>query len=275
MLSNTSDRLSLGSRAADAVLAIAPRRVHWRYTFWRQMHRAKLAEIELTESGLHFQDFANVFVWVPKAAGTSIVNLLSRDLSLRVLKYPSMVVGALKSGKSTGLSVSFGHMNTDWLIRSGACSPQVLETAYTFAIVRNPFERAVSLHSYLQRIGRVPRSWRLERFLDEVWARPTPIGPFNSSGLSQAQPMVRWIFPDQWMGPESIFRVEDGLGSLMKELRGIGVVGSLPKLNASPERSTATPITETSIDLIRRIYEEDFSAFGYPLALPPSLVSTH
>ncbi len=83
-----------------------------------------------------------VFIWIPKSAGTSIYNAIHarKFKTIEKVKYRFCGKGI----------VTFGHMSYAELLRQGYISEKFDARSFKFAIVRDPYDRAVSLYEYLK-----------------------------------------------------------------------------------------------------------------------------
>lgn len=211
-----------------------------------------------------------LFVWVPKAAGTSVANWLERHLQLTTLAYNEDFGVLRPSVQRHAKAISFGHWDTDFFIKSGVYSQSTLENAFSFAIVRNPFERLVSLWKYLAKVGRIPAEWTFDRFIRQVEReRPRP-GAFNVLRLSQASPMVYWAFPSLWAGPRHLLRYETLESEFVEIARELGSMDSLPRLNAGAQ-GQVPDISSRAHKFITQFYAEDFDKFSYSTEPPGGL----
>ena len=91
-----------------------------------------------------------VFVWIPKAAGTSISTALaSATGSCLTLLSPGQVTACFPQ---RGL-VTFGHQSYGQLVDEGYIDHEFDRRSFKFCFVRNPFDRTVSLFHYLRKKG--------------------------------------------------------------------------------------------------------------------------
>ncbi|MDX5385517.1 MAG: sulfotransferase family protein [Marinobacter sp.] len=195
-----------------------------------------------------------VFIWVPKAAGTSVYNCLDAPKlkSLNYVKYRFPGRGI----------VTFGHMDYLALVRKGYVSARFDRNSYKFAFVRNPYDRAVSLFSYLKSRGKIPEDQSfldfLRRLIDEGFE---PIGLYNVQGLSQCNPQVRWIENIDMGFVGKVESLEQDFSVVCRALRMEHV--DLPRLNESSRDTYENYMCVESRQIIEHLYREDFEAFGY------------
>lgn len=203
----------------------------------------------------------SIFIWIPKNAGTSVHEMLRNWGLVKLTTTRSVRLCFRNSGR-----VTFGHMAIQSLVDLGMVSPEFIERAFKFALVRDPYARAVSLYRFLSHVN-ILQNWHeqpsFRQFL-ELIARGyyDRIGPYNYKGLSQCNPQITWL-RDVW--PDKIYRVED-IDQFVADLCERWDVPrmSIPHLNKSKNRKDVQ-LTRSEKSLIEHIYAEDFETFGYPM----------
>ena len=217
-----------------------------------------------------------IFIHIPKSAGKSVISSLGLEKlntfqSAGQFYYP-------------GHPVTFGHMSLAELIRARLVSERDLEDAFVFTFVRNPYARAISLFRYLLQIRRltdvVSPGFRdsitagevdhvvvaneFLRFLHRVADGIPGIGVYNTFGLSQANPQVRWLeglkvdFVGSYERFSSDFRIVSS--------HILGAEREPEHVNRSVflgDFDRAVFLGREARALIEQIYEEDFEAFSY------------
>jgi hypothetical protein len=176
----------------------------------------------------------------------------------------------LKSPRDVALSfrnrgrVTFGHMAIGPLIDLGLVLPSFVETAFKFALSRDPYARAISLYNYLSTKS-VLRNWHeqpdfrnfLRLLADGHYDR---IGAYNSRGLSQCSPQVDWLRDTP---ADKVYRIEtpeDFLSEISEHWKILK--GALPHENPSV-LSADFELSREERSLIDKIYAEDFEVLGY------------
>lgn len=199
-----------------------------------------------------------VFIWIPKTAGTSLVDLLdaSKLKSMRYVKCRFMNRGV----------VTFGHIDYLALLRKGYINYSFHRRAFKFCVVRNPFDRAVSLYHFLQREGRIPQEYKFLDFARLLAERGCePIGLYHVKGLSQCNPQVRWM---EGVSLDFVGRFESLVKDTEKILRRLSINGrQLPHLNATRHDDYRAYYCRESEEIIRQFYAEDFKHLGYATRL--------
>lgn len=161
-----------------------------------------------------------IFIWIPKAAGTSIHSLFAH---FGMGKYKS-IDQARYLFPGSGMA-TFVHQSVPALVAAGAIRKSYVESAFKFAFVRNPYDRVVSLYHYFKRYDRMPETMDFGTFLEmlgEQWEKNRtapqlteamlsprvryrgefvspedhtlhPVGLYNVYGWSQCRPQVDWL----------------------------------------------------------------------------------
>jgi hypothetical protein len=217
-----------------------------------------------------------IFIWIPKAAGTSIHSLFE---PFGMGKYKSIDQTRYRfpgSGMAT-----FVHQSVPALVAAGAIRESYVESAFKFAFVRNPYDRAVSLYHYFRRYDRMPKALDFGAFLEvlgEQWEKnqtapqPTeamlsprvryrgefvsqkdhtlhPVGLYNVYGWSQCRPQVDWLQGMGGIDQIHLGRMENIDNDVKTILRGIfgssqpdldralaAYGDAVPRRNATPHR---------------------------------------
>lgn len=195
-----------------------------------------------------------VFIWIPKTAGTSLFSILNAPKlkNLHRLKYRF-------TGKGV---VTFGHMDYARLIKEGYVSPSFDASAFKFAIVRNPYARAVSLYSYLKRVGKLPTEQTFLTFCRGLRDEGCePIGLFNTRLLSQCNPQVRWTENVEIQFIGKLESLDEATRTILDRLELPNV--QVPQLNKSKHPTYPSVYCSESKEIVETFYKEDFLAFGY------------
>lgn len=199
-----------------------------------------------------------IFIWVPKNAGTSVLDALKRGAGFSRFKR----IKDLRRGFDQCGRVTFGHMDCRSLIRSGYVKQEFYDSAYKFGLVRNPYTRAVSLFLYLKKEGRIKQAVSFLEFCEGLAGGVVePIGLYNSKGLSQCNPQVTWL---KEVDMDYLGRFEE-LGETFGNIAKVFEMPTvtLPHLNSSDKESVRQFYCERAQDIVEVYYREDFEAFGY------------
>lgn len=198
-----------------------------------------------------------VFIWIPKVAGTSIHAVLRRHHCPLLHSMRAMRARFPARGM-----VTLGHVDYAEAVRHGYVPRRFDDGAFKFCFVRNPYDRVVSLFFYLKKAGRLTRSLTFLQFCRMLRSHGLPaIGLYNSTGLSQCNPQVRWT---ERIDLNFVGRYEQlafDFQTLLVRLDLPRVL--LPSLNATPHPDYRQVYCEWSRKIVADLYREDFDVFGY------------
>jgi hypothetical protein len=218
-----------------------------------------------------------LFVWIPKCAGTSLFETLRpKILKLRDPK-------DYKHFKNKGW-VTFGHVDINYLKEKEIINREFLKHSFKFAIVRNPWDRAVSVYKYKKldkHLNFEEYCYLLKRYLkskkqpdnnlinkilinNKIKKGIPKIGKYNEIGISHANRQLDWITNNKnEIFVDKIYKLEN-IEDDMKDLSTkIGININLPKKNSSKRGHYKNYYNETSRKIIESIYEQDIKTFNY------------
>lgn len=206
------------------------------------------------------------FIWIPKAAGSSTFKLLEAEISMVKLKN----IESFHTFPNYG-PVTFGHAHYHSLQRINVISKRYHENSTKFAIVRNPYDRVVSLYNYLVQIGNYTNNF--DDFLQDLLLNRPAIGTYNSSWISIANPQVNWLIGDSGkFVVDKLFKIEN-IAEFYTFLEGYGIKSS----STFPHENKSSGTIDLERDLMRnaerldrvnRIYFRDFALLGYEMVAP-------
>ena len=206
------------------------------------------------------------FMHIPKNAGTSIARELCREAGFERLVWTD------SSGPPPSNRWISDHKETRFWVNNGVLSQEWLDEAFSFAVVRNPFTRSLSLYRYLRqglRSQAFPDHWRFVDFLRHLKSERPRIGGVTVARCSQAAPQSDWLLGRRENYVKRIFRFE-ALGEMQNELSSLFQVPlNFGHLNRSPLGSSAHDWKDEEVALITKLYQRDFVLLEYSLD-PPS-----
>lgn len=186
-----------------------------------------------------------LFIWIPKTAGTSIYETLVHKGMVRFLD-------GYEKFTNEG-SVTFGHADIHNLIKSKIISKEYWSGCYPFMVVRNPYERFVSLWNYFIANNRLSPACTLFDFAYSVYNSTCSPGAYNVHDLSQAAAQHKWHLPGvNTFRFENLTVLEQDLGINLQKLN----VGKGNHMNYYDTRS---------IKIVTDIYYDDFTLFNYDI----------
>lgn len=202
-----------------------------------------------------------IFIHIPRTAGTSIVEFA---------KDQGLLEPNVKIWDGTQQFVTLRHRDPAWYMTKGYVSQEWWNKAIKFTVVRNPWDRLVSLYEYLRsfRLNRRPRYTNkylenFEAFAAEIasgskWVHS--LGRSNVRHFSQANPQVKWLR----LGVDRILRHEtlaDYWGEFCVEV-GLPRV-PLPHTNTTIRDHYRSYYTDELAEKVGEFYKEDVERFDY------------
>lgn len=202
-----------------------------------------------------------LFVWIPKAAGSSVYNAMHDCFGMDKLKKNPEARWFRNKG-----AVTFGHICVNSLLSVGYISEEYYDSAYKFSFVRNPYDRSVSLFNYLKQIRKLSEQMKFTEFLELIHQKRPNIGLYNVLGLSQSNPQTDWL-----IGGDGKFLVDEifDIGQFSEFAAGchrrFGVIPKARRDNISKRYVTTNQVLDDkyAIYLIEKIYRRDFDLLGY------------
>lgn len=195
-----------------------------------------------------------LFIHIPKTAGTAL------DAHLAALG-PAIFNTSIIANRSRRRNVNLRHLHGD-LLRQ-VFFPQMIDHAFT--VVRHPVARAISEYRYQRRAAGLHLTrWRMAGF--NSWLhyslRHTEANPDYRD--RHFRPQVDFLCFDC-----AVHRYEDGLEAVMAGVSaaaGLDIPFLPAPRNISPHRPVH--VSQSSLDLIAKVYAADFDRFGYRVEVP-------
>lgn len=200
-----------------------------------------------------------LFIWIPKTAGTSIFRHFESAVRMkRILEYED----AKKSFNNRG-SVTFGHLSIDQLLKDGVIDNNYYNNCIKFTVVRNPYDRFISLYFYLKQERKIPSWYSISDFRSRIIDGIEPVGLYNVDGMSQANPQTKWLIN---IDVDVQIRFENLRADFAAFAREMNLKNlTLPHLNRSISRKYSEIKLDTrTIEFINTYYKVDFQKLKYP-----------
>jgi hypothetical protein len=200
-----------------------------------------------------------IFIHIPKTAGTSLTRALS-PWSLNPQRTQWRRLLSHLPVRETPPNVFLRqHDKAGWVKHK--LPAEIYDSAYKFAVVRNPFERAVSTY-YFRRDYLSGRRWNRARVLDfKAFLRY----------LERKNRLVR-VDQTSWIADrhgnlilDEILRFEtlaEQFNALVERLDLPGEV-KLPRSNVNAPYDYRAVYDDEAKSIVRRLYFRDFERFGY------------
>jgi|15BtaG_2_1085339.scaffolds.fasta_scaffold00038_26 hypothetical protein len=191
-----------------------------------------------------FKNLKAFFYHVPKTAGSSI----------EVALYGGRPGGELLHNKR-GYRINYQHAFPD----------EVKSDLWSFAFVRNPWDRWVSYYHHVVRLKLIPQDLPFEKlvmglrdgFKQIPWRQPHNAVDFMAPATSWAD------------GADFVGRFEHLHRDFDIVCQHLGVAGvKLPHLNATKHQHYSAYYNADTVELIGSTYSEDISRYGYEFGEP-------
>lgn len=178
-----------------------------------------------------------IFVHINKTAGTSI-------------------------GRAIGLPIKDHLTAKEIIAKTGR---QNWDAAYKFTVVRNPWDKVVSLYEYRRKKNKSQIASRGITFTE--WVELTHgenRNPFYYDNVKSFQAQVEWLKDDDGHITVDFVARFETLHSDFEQIReAIGTKADLPHLNASSHKIYKDYYTDETREIIARWYHEDIEIFAY------------
>lgn len=183
-----------------------------------------------------------LFIWIPKTAGTSFYSVLKEELGMKLYTENYN----LFNGEG---SVSFGHACIGSLMNANILKPEYVKNTEMITVVRNPYDRFVSLFNDYKRTGRIPPTFTQFDFANTLRTMKRKPGLYNSIEFSMCANQTDWIVLD------SVIITLEELNDFVKDMFSI----DLPTLNCSKDNI----LDENCKDIVGELYNKDFCLLDY------------
>lgn len=191
----------------------------------------------------------HLFTWIPKTAGTSLFKAMQTKYGMKLLLEHNF-----RDFDNQG-SVSFGHLELGLLLEMQVIKKEYWDSANKFAVVRNPYDRFISLYFDFLRTSRIQPTCTPIQFAKACLHSERRPGLYNTFGFSQCSAQRKWIR----IGVE-IYRYEQ-LGELQTKLDI-----SLPHENQgqySKFGSFEKHYDHELYQIVTELYYDDLVVLGY------------
>lgn len=235
-----------------------------------------------------------IFFWVPKSAGSSIYKALKEHGCRKVILHAQLGI----KDKTRGVATS--HIDIEYLLKSEVIDREFYEKAFKFGVVRNPWDRLVSLYFYTKFDRRmdfdafvrlVHRKIQLRKhpFYRTVFNEgagtlfrlfykttlrispsftrlmPVPLpGPYNVKELSQCGPQSDWLIGKNGELLVDFLARFENLKELESRLNHeLNINLCLPHVNSTRHMQYQHYYNPELIALVAEAYAEDIHRYGY------------
>lgn len=201
-----------------------------------------------------------LFVHVPKTGGSSIRHALipySIPKNGGMLRRVSANLPMRENPQKVRLRT---HDTAAWArIKLGATT---FEKMHSFAVVRNPYTRAISYFEYLRQNPKHPKNRIVQNMSFEEYLLWGAQKTLQSRHLCDAQGKLL---------VNTILRFENMADEFRSICNDIGISVDLPRINTSSQMPLEKYLTPRTCELIEQIFAQDFELFEYPKSITPLL----
>jgi hypothetical protein len=200
-----------------------------------------------------------IFIHIPKTAGSSIGHAL-KPWSLKPKRTQwRRLLSHLPVREAPDRAVLKQHDKASWLRRKLPAS--LYDGAYKFAVVRNPYDLAVSNYHHLRRATsrhrhREAQNWDFKTFLAYLEGKNRLTRIDQTSWISDRRGNVI---------VDEILRFETLAEQFKAVLERLDLPGEvrLPRSNVNMSADYRAHYDDEAKGLVRRLYARDFDRFGY------------
>lgn len=212
-------------------------------------------------------DHKFIFVHIPKTAGSALHNAL---LPYATLPRRTLLRSALRRLPlvEDATTAHFRIHDTAKKIRT-KLSNEVWDQYYSFAVVRNPFDHAISHYEYMKQYRNKNIAEEFENFSFEEYLnhRLSPRNIFDRI-FAKMPNQSYFVTENGKILVNKIFKYENltaEISDLSEKLGGLTL--DVKKTNVTKSRRIERKIdyykNQNSIDLVLELYSEDFDTFSY------------
>lgn len=214
-----------------------------------------------------------IFVHVPKNAGTSMTEALEPFATTPHRTAWHSLMRRLPITQSPQKAHFRGH---DPAVRMRATlSPAVFNGFFRFAVVRNPYDHAVSLYEFMKQFRIESTAARIRKMSFVEYLHYRVKRPFWNDTIFARQPAQSWFLTDDSnkLLVNRVLYYETLQADFDKLTSDLGLpVAVLRKINKTKSKSETRSFATyadyydaESTEMVRKIYARDFHNFGYSL----------
>ena len=200
-----------------------------------------------------------LFIWIPKCGGTTICHTFKLDN--QTLPPPRTF--------DNNSNVTFGHIDINTLLNKEIISKEFYNKSFKFCIVRNPYDRAVSLFHYLN----LDKKYSFDDWVNYLYKNKHNI-PINCDKnlVKNGDIINQWNLMESWVlhDIDKIYYFEDGFNYIVNDInKNIGnkcnnEINDICILNRSKHKNYKEYYkNEQTKNYIYEIYKNDFIKFKY------------
>ena len=222
-----------------------------------------------------------LFIWVPKCGGSSIYKYCVKNKQINMFKlmikeeHWKMVTDENGKIDYSDRNLTTTHSDIDTLIKEGWVSLNFYKKSFKFSVVRNPYDRAVSLFFYLKLDwgNKKHKAYSFKEWVEILYKNKHLI-PKNSKTSIVHGPIYKlnnqWNTMSSWIPKDidKIYYLEeiDKIPESINEVLGLNnnYTEKIGHFNKSEKKKKYVDYyDEDTREKIYEIYKEDFIRFNY------------
>jgi len=206
---------------------------------------------------------AAIFSHIPKTGGTSVLHWLKTELPMWT--YRSRAHVPSKPPPQSRYVLYTGHLPFDCLVLDGLFSRNALREVFSFAFVRHPLDRAMSVFYQHLSSKKENVAHDFDTFIEQAWKHSGDTHWATPALRLMLKPASYWVFPDSGLAISQVYRLEDFNSSVDHLRRQLQISGAPHLENLSRVRAEDKPTpSERAVAIVHDLYREDFKNFDYP-----------
>ena len=166
-------------------------------------------------------------------------------------------------GSSIEIALGLGKRHTTAAIMRDEIGAEAWAQRYTFSVVRNPFERVVSIYYYRVRTdigGLVDRHLNVNAWIEKVWGEKDPRYWEDTILLS---PAVEWLCAEGALLVDKVAKLES-IDDDWKEISAeLGIDVALKRWNSNNHPPYRLLLSDSARRVIETAFAQDLERFGY------------
>lgn len=196
-----------------------------------------------------------IFFHIPKTAGMSIEKALGNPRHQKIYTYQYQ-------GQALPYAINEQHAFPEEIRRT--CEPAHWDAYFKFAIVRNPWDRFVSLYFHLQKMNLLDRETGFSDFVNRFFYQDQC--RLRKRHIFMALPCSRWVPNDI----DYVGRMETLDADFGSVCRQVGLPEPpLPHMHKTSHAHYSTYYDDSTRDTIARAYADDIRRFSYTFQTNP------
>ena len=223
-----------------------------------------------------------LYIMIPKTCCVSIDSFLKKQQKYNYINihkntgiWSQEEISIINSDKS----LSFGHANLNSLLEKKIITYDKYETLYKFTVVRNPYDRLVSLYFY----NKFNQDMEFSELIKKIYTKKIIIPPLDERNiiflegyntLQSHKFISQWNLQVDWIPEKCHILKYENIDNDFKNLCKVLDIDyeTLPVLNTTTSklRNYMDYYNDETIQMVNEIYAKDFEILKYDKILPIS-----